>query len=60
MLRGTAPGSGEAGQDLESKLQLVLKVNLRCNITANSAVVCCCKLNNTLCDEHLFGQVSTL
>ena len=28
-------------------------------ITIHS-VVCCCKLNNTqVCDEHLFGQVST-
>ena len=26
----------------------------------NTGVVCCCKLNNTLvCDERLFGHVST-
>ena len=37
-----------------SKTRLISLLNLQL------LVVCCCKLNNTwICDEHLFGQVST-
>ena len=55
------------GQGPVHKVEGVKQVNFCVTLFMNGplvgieyTVVCCCKLNNTqVCDEHLFGQVST-
>ena len=50
----------QCSNDHSNSQHLVTRLGLVYYLNVYYCVVCCCKLNNTrVCDDHLFGQVST-